>query len=493
MKTATAGPGRPSGPPDTNNPWQLRIGAEHYRRLYQHLFPLGQHFDEHGAVLAAGIVETARGTRLLVRDVFLAREGVDWLPGQRGYRMLTAEFVNEKIRFCRDQGLAYIAVHNHGGTHNVGFSTDDLRSHERGYPALLDIGRGIPVGALVFAEDAVAGDIWTTGGERRTVNEAVVVGLRQRRLRPKPLEPPTREPELYNRQALLFGAAGQRLLRDQKVGVIGAGGVGMIAVSHLARLGIGELVVIDPERVEISNLPRLPEATRWDAKEILTRDGRPSWLRRVGRRFSTPKVSVAERIARRASTAISVTALRGDVTEAAIAERLRDCDALILAADTQQARVVFNALVHQYLIPGWQIGSKIQIEPHTGTVDDVFSVVRPVMPDGGCLWCNMAINPTKLADEALTDVQRERQRYVDEVPAPSVITLNALGVAQATNALMLSVTGLARDQQVTHRYDFVRDGRIRTDEPRRDARCIDCGDIGRSRRARGDAERLPVR
>jgi len=267
----------------------------------------------------------------------------------------------------------------------------------------------------------------------------------------------------------------------------------MLAVSHLAHLGMGELVVIDPERVEISNLPRLPGATRWDAKEILTRAARPSWLQRLGRRFATPKVRVAERVARRASAAISVTAMHGDITEAAIAGQLRDCDALILAADTQQARVVFNALVHQYIIPGWQIGSKIQVEPRTGTVDDVFSVVRPVMPDSGCLWCNMAINPTTLADEALSDAQRERQRYVDEVPAPSVITLNALGVAQATNALMLSVTGLVRDQQVTHRYDFVRDGRIRTDEPRRDARCIDCGDTDRSRRARGDAEQLPVR
>jgi hypothetical protein len=48
-------------------------------------------------------------------------------------------------------------VHNHGGDDAVGFSNDDLASHERGYPALLDIlADDRPVGALVVAPRAVA-------------------------------------------------------------------------------------------------------------------------------------------------------------------------------------------------------------------------------------------------------------------------------------------------------------------------------------------------
>ena len=55
------------------------------------------------------------------------------------------------------------------------FSADDLASHERGYPALLDITKGGPVGALVFAKKAVAGDIWTSQG-RIALSHATVIG-----------------------------------------------------------------------------------------------------------------------------------------------------------------------------------------------------------------------------------------------------------------------------------------------------------------------------
>src|SRR2546430_7989073 len=100
--------------------WSLRIPPDLMERLTAHLFPGDG--DEHGAVIAAGMVATGRGVRLLARDLFLAEDGVDFVPGRRGYRMLTAEFVRDKIRYCRDERLAYLAVHNHGGSDHVDFS-----------------------------------------------------------------------------------------------------------------------------------------------------------------------------------------------------------------------------------------------------------------------------------------------------------------------------------------------------------------------------------
>jgi tRNA A37 threonylcarbamoyladenosine dehydratase len=55
----------------------------------------------------------------------------------------------------------------------------------------------------------------------------------------------------------VFGDRGQALLAAQKVGVIGAGGAGSLVVEYLARLGVGHLVVVDPERIETTNLPRV--------------------------------------------------------------------------------------------------------------------------------------------------------------------------------------------------------------------------------------------
>jgi hypothetical protein len=116
-------------------PYELRMTEDQWSTLRGHLFPGDG--DEHGAALLCGVARSARATRLLVRDVVLALDGVDFIPGTRGYRLLTGEFVTGAIRRARDKKLVYLAVHNHGGSDSVGFSGPDLASHERGYPTLL--------------------------------------------------------------------------------------------------------------------------------------------------------------------------------------------------------------------------------------------------------------------------------------------------------------------------------------------------------------------
>jgi molybdopterin/thiamine biosynthesis adenylyltransferase len=469
--------------------WTVTFDEGSYSQLSAHLFPGDGDGDEHGAVIAAGRVETGRGTRLLVRDIFLAEDGVDFIPGRRGYRMLTAEFVSEKIRYCRDQGLTYLAVHNHSGRNHVGFSGPDYASHERGYPALLDIS-GQPVGALVFAEDAAAGDIWTDDRERREVDETVVVGRNIERLYPSPPpSPPTAGPE-YDRQVRIFGDRGQDLFRKLKVAVVGAGGVGLPLVTMLARGGVGNLVVIDPDKIEPVNLPRLPDARRLDAMTWLQGSG----LSRLGAALSTRKVALAKRIARRANPDINFLGVAADVIEPEAAQTLVDCDFVFLAADSQLARMVFNAVIHQYLVPGVQIGTRIDIDRASGDVGDIRSNVRPVLPRTGCLRCNDLLLPAKIQEESLGREERDRNRYVDEVPAPSVMTFNTLAAAQAATDFMLMFGGLIAEGAPT---DYLRfRPRDRALEAVRGhagkGACRDCGDVNASRRGRGQSVELPL-
>ena len=91
------------------------------------------------APLPAEMGSVGQAWCLLGRRLHLARDGVDYVPGTRGYRMLTPPFVRDRILDCERDGLGYLAVHCHGGSDRVEFSTDDMNSHERGYPALLDI------------------------------------------------------------------------------------------------------------------------------------------------------------------------------------------------------------------------------------------------------------------------------------------------------------------------------------------------------------------
>jgi adenylyltransferase/sulfurtransferase len=62
----------------------------------------------------------------------------------------------------------------------------------------------------------------------------------------------------YARHIILkeIGGAGQQRLLDARAVLVGAGGIGAPAIQYLAAAGVGQLVVIDDDRVALSNLQR---------------------------------------------------------------------------------------------------------------------------------------------------------------------------------------------------------------------------------------------
>jgi hypothetical protein len=185
----------------------------------------------------------------------------------------------------------------------------------------------------------------------------------------------------------------------------------------------------------------------------------------------------------------------GDITHDDVAAKFIDCDYLFLAADTNQARLVFNAIVHQYLIPGFQVGAKVPVDKATGVVKEVFTVCRPILPSSGCLWCNGLISSEGLQREAATAKEQGAQRYVEdpEVVAPSVITLNATAASQAANDFLFAHTGLAHpDTSLDYMYFSPRRRVVRFDTPRKDPACGECGIMSHSRFARGVGASLPT-
>src|SRR3954470_16241703 len=53
-----------------------------------------------------------------------------------------------------------------------------------------------------------------------------------------------------------FGPAAQQKLKTGSVLVIGAGGLGCPALLYFAAAGVGRIVVVDADRVDVSNLQR---------------------------------------------------------------------------------------------------------------------------------------------------------------------------------------------------------------------------------------------
>ena len=66
------------------------------------------------------------------------------------------------------------------------------------------------------------------------------------------------EAERYARHLSLpqVGLAGQKKLKNSSILVVGAGGLGSPCLLYLAAVGLGEIGIIDDDKVDVSNLQR---------------------------------------------------------------------------------------------------------------------------------------------------------------------------------------------------------------------------------------------
>jgi len=129
----------------------------------------------------------------------------------------------------------------------------------------------------------------------------------------------------YSRQMILpdWGAEGQLALRAATALVIGAGGLGSPAAMYLAAAGIGRLVIVDDDAVELANLQR----------QILHRSAD------VGR----PKVESARRELEALNPEIHVDSRALHVDEGNLDELVSGADVVLDGSDNFATRYAVNA------------------------------------------------------------------------------------------------------------------------------------------------------
>lgn len=452
--------------------FELVIAEDAFEDLRRHLFQPDA--DEHAAVALAGLHEGVATTRLLVRELHVVpRES--FTPGTYGYRQIMPRYIAELASRAADEGLSFVSLHSHpGADRSVALSADDRAAHARLFPHLLDLTRRHPVAGVAMGTESAAGEVWSHGRTPAALSTMKVVGASSRRLLARPANPGV-SVERYDRQARMFGTAGQQILSQLKIAVIGAGGGGSMLIEQLAHLGVGAITAVDYDIVKTVNLSRIVGSTAAD----------------VGKK----KVDVLARLVRSVNPGCEYRGIDGDLTDLAVVAELLDSDFIFLATDTITSRLVFNAIVHRYLIPGIQIGARVEADA-TGRVDQVYVAVRPVLPSRGCLQCNSLIDPMRLQVERRSEEEERAQNYIHgtEVIDPSVVSLNGIAASHAVNTMLFVFTGLAEPALLDHKLFVPQVGDVMTVQPRRDPSCLFCGRESTSSYARGgDPEALPVR
>jgi len=438
---------------------------------------LGRRPYERAGFWICGITRLPESLRFAVRQ-FVPVPDESLNVQEEGTITISPLFTAEVLQRCRKEGLSVLVLHSHpGSTENVHFSRTDWHGERtllKSVYGRLDAGVH---GAVVFGEDSIAARWWTPALDQPTPFDLIrELGGVMRDWPPDNAEVKIEQEvgEAFDRQVRVFGEQGQLRLAQLVVGVVGAGGTGSLTVQQLARLGVGRILVIDDDVVELTNVPRVVGATVDDARQ------------------SVQKTAVARRHGEGLPTQVVIESIAGNIRDHSVSRELRRCDIVFSCVDRHYPRAILNQFAQQYFVPVIDMG--IQLQPDgTGRIRGAGGRVAVVRPGGWCLWCTGDISAKEVRLEGLPPEHRadeqERGYAGPDVPAPAVISLNGVVSSLAVTEFLQLVLGFAgADYGVGRRLYRILDGRVSeaNDVPQQD--CYVCR--GRFK-GLGDAGELP--
>lgn len=139
----------------------------------------------------------------------------------------------------------------------------------------------------------------------------------------------------YHRQMLLpgFGEDGQRQLLGSTALILGCGALGSVAADMLARAGVGHLVIVDRDFIELTNLQRQVLFDEQDVADAI------------------PKAQAAKRKIGKINSQIQVTAIVDDINHSNIERFAAGADILVDGLDNFETRYLANDLAVKNSLP----------------------------------------------------------------------------------------------------------------------------------------------
>lgn len=396
---------------------------------------------EWAGYLLCGIERDERGTTLLGRDWVRVPDELQVRGTEHGFSW-HPDFDVEMLNRAQREQLSCVVLHYHGGTRpTLGYSSDQ----ETAQSLMPFLSREVAERPHVFGvlgDRAISGLVFENGSEVGTVNKLRVSGSwlddwgdgseTQDALAPVDLR--------QDRLVRGFGEEALRRVRASRVAVVGCGGGGSHVIQQLAYLGVGALVIVDGDLVEITNLNRLIGAVAARKRRTLL----DRLTGRGGGDVGRLKVDVMARMVASIDEDIDVTKLAEKFPSRQTVEALRGCDVVVACVDKLQVRDDLNRFAKRYLIPLLDVGLEITPSPDgSGEPAAIPGRVGKVLADGPCLRCQGIIDDRRLEAER----GGRPMGYTGEagIPDPAVVTLNGIVASVAATEVLQIITGFARE------------------------------------------------
>jgi molybdopterin-synthase adenylyltransferase len=440
---------------------EIALAEDDARLIRQHL--LGG-AEERCAVLFCNVAKNARRVRVLVHDIQFPEEA-DYTRKGKFEAELSPLLVARVTKRARVHKETLIFAHSHPGDHPPQFSPID----DKGETILAQfLSHRVPASphcALVVSAGGLRARSLGSKAEARVVS----VG-KTRDVLFDPLESREKIDETFDRQVRAFGPEGQRQIQKLRIGIVGLGGTGSIVSQQLTHLGVRDFLLVDPDRIETTNLNRIANATHSD--------------------LDANKVCVAARYIRSVAPHAHIEEIVADVVRDGVARRLLDTDFIFGCTDSHGSRAVLQHICYQYLIPYIDMG--VSIVTRHSAVEYIVGRSQLLAPGLACFACANLLDAGEVRRDMMTERERTEDPYLQgefRTPAPAVMSLNGT-IASLSMSMFLSIT----TQMPIPARHLIYDGKrsvLRSIEGKPDESCYVCSRTGAF--ARGDSMPLLTR
>lgn len=402
---------------------------------------------ESAGILFCHEARTPSSTKLLAH-YFQPYADVDYLERTADRLVIDPVAVNDRIQYAQRLNLTMIQVHTHPLSNDAEFSERDLAGEREMMPVFFRRVPGRQHGSLVIGRRSWAARTFSLpddGGFARVLT----VGNRIEHLSKLKID----DQERFARSYLALGKTGQAALHETRICVVGLGGLGSHIAQQLAYLGVRNVVMIDPDRIEESNLNRIVGAIASD----------------VG----IAKVEVAANWYQRILPGAIIHPISGSILDEDIARWALSCDIVLCCTDNHSSRAVLNWLAYQYLVPMIDLGIEIRLD-EASAVDAVGGRIQLVGPDNPCLYCCDSLDANRVREGFLSEEERVRDQYIvgTAVPQPAVISFNGV-VASLGTSMLLGITTIVPIASRMQTVNFLT-GRVSPAEARIQRDCPIC-------------------